>query len=176
MWLLVKFSFDINDHIILSLFLRKMCQFDGISHLFDTLHLTSVFAQVDFASILTLFDLYTSSSKSVLLCLAGCACIVKRISNVALELLGDLVLMMAAWYAQYLLLLCICFAFFCCLILRSQASDFRTSDQHLLSATGSPVTPHAPRSFLTTAFASTTHAALFYNCRELWQNYSKKIF
>ena len=43
MWLLVKSSFDINDHI-LSLFLRKMRQLDGIFHLFDTLHLTNVLA------------------------------------------------------------------------------------------------------------------------------------
>ena len=40
-----------------------------------------------------------------------------------------------------------------CLILRDQASDFRTSDHHLLSATGSPVTPYAPPSSLTTVFA-----------------------
>ena len=75
MWLLVKFSFDINDHI-LSLFVRKMCQLDGILHLFDTLHL------------------HHPSSLSVLLCLAECACIVETTSNV-LELLGDMVLMMA---------------------------------------------------------------------------------
>ena len=41
MWLLVKFSFDINDHIILSMFLKKMRQFDGSLHLFDTLHESS---------------------------------------------------------------------------------------------------------------------------------------
>ena len=43
MWLLLKSSFDINDHI-LSLFLRKMRQLDRILHLFDTLHLTNVLA------------------------------------------------------------------------------------------------------------------------------------
>ena len=40
-------------------------------------------------------------------------------SSSVFELLGDLVLMMAAWYAQYLILLC---------KLSDQACDFRTSD------------------------------------------------
>ena len=54
-WNTVDTSFDINDHI-LSLFLRKMRQLDGILHLFDTLHLTNVLAEADLASIFTLFD------------------------------------------------------------------------------------------------------------------------
>ena len=107
MWLLVKSSFDINVHF-LSLFLRKMRQLDGSLHLFDTLHLTNVLAWADLASIFKLFDLYTSNTMSVLLWLAKCACIAERTSNVTyssnvLELFGDLVLMMAAWYAPYLL-------------------------------------------------------------------------
>ena len=53
---------------------------------------------------------YTLNTMSVLLCLAECACIVERTSNVAysskiIELLGDLVFMMAARYAQYLRLM-----------------------------------------------------------------------
>ena len=55
MWFLVKYSFDINGHI-LSLFLRQMRQLDGILHLFDTLHLTHVLASVDLA-IVKLLDL-----------------------------------------------------------------------------------------------------------------------
>ena len=107
MWLLLKSSFDINNHII-SLFLRKIRQRDEILNLLKTINLTNVFAYVDLASIFTLFDLYTSRTMSVLLCLAECTCSVERESNVAyssnvLELLGDLVLMMAAWWAQYLL-------------------------------------------------------------------------
>ena len=67
MWLLVKSSFDINDHI-LSLFLGTMRQLDGILYLF--VHPTHVVASVDLA-------IFT------LLCLAECACIVERTSNVA---------------------------------------------------------------------------------------------
>ena len=60
--------------------------------------------------------------------------------------------------------------FFCCascLILRDQASDFRTSDHHLLSATGSPVTSHASPSSLTTAFACSSGCSIIIgeNCR-----------
>ena len=43
MGLLMKSSFDINDHI-LSLVLGKTRQLDGILYLFDTLHLTNVLA------------------------------------------------------------------------------------------------------------------------------------
>ena len=64
-WLLVKSSFD-NNNVILSLSLRKMCQLDAILKLFDTLHLTHVLASVDLASVFTLFDLYMSSTMSVL--------------------------------------------------------------------------------------------------------------
>ena len=99
--------------LILSLFLRKRRQLAGILHLLNTM--------------------------SVLLCLAECACIVERTSNVAYssnfpELLGDLVLIMAEWYAQYLLLL-----------------TSGTVIINLLSAAGSPNTPNAPPLALTTA-------------------------
>ena len=104
-WLLVKSSSDINDHI-LSPILRKMRQLDGILPLFYTLHITDVRPLK-----MTPSDQYTLNTMSVLLWLAECACIVERTSNVAyssivLDLLGDLVLLMAVWYAQCLLLLC----------------------------------------------------------------------
>ena len=84
---------------------------------------------------------------SFLLCLAECACIVERTSNVAcslnvLELLGDLVLMMAAWWTQCLLLLC---KLSYCVIKHHCPS----------SAAGSSVTPNAPSSAFTPAFART---------------------
>ena len=68
-------------------------------------------------------------------------------SNV-LELLGDLMLMMAAWWAQHLLLLCKL-----SLLLRYQACDFTTSDNQ--SSVCGRISSHtnAPPSALTTAFA-----------------------
>ena len=83
---------------------------------------------------------------SVLLCLGECACFVERTSNMAyvLELFGDLVLMMASWYAPYLLLLC---------KLSPTAWSSMWLQDHLLSAAGSPDTPNAPPSALTTVFA-----------------------
>ena len=66
-------------------------------------------------------------------------------SNV-LELLGDLVLIMAAWYAQYLLLL----SPTACVIKHVTSGPVTI---HLLSAAGSPNTPIDPPSALTTAFA-----------------------
>ena len=106
-WNLLLISIIILSHCFWEKYAREM----KFCTCLKTNNLTNVFAYVDLASIFTLFDLYTSSTMSVLLCLAECTCSVKRESNVAyssnvLELLGDLVLMMAAWWAQYLLLLC----------------------------------------------------------------------
>ena len=142
MWLLAKSYFDIKDHI-LSLFFEKNVTvgwnfalvWNPSSHSLDSVDL----------AIFTLFDLYTLNTMSVLLCLAECACIVERTSNVAhssnvIELLGDLVLMMAVWWAQYLRLL-----------IKHLTSG--PVPIHLLSSAGSPVTPNAPPSALTTVFA-----------------------
>ena len=90
----------------------------------------------------------TSNTMSVLLCLAKCACIVERTSNVAyssnvLELLGDLVLMMAAGYDQYLLLLCKLVSY--CVIKHVTSGPVTI---HLKSAVGPPA--------LMTAFACST--------------------
>ena len=89
-------------------------------------------------AIFTLFDLYTLTIMSVLLCFEGFACIVERTSNV-LELLGDLVLMMAA-----------CCKLSCCVIKHVTSGPVTI---HLLSAAGSPDTPNAPLPALTTALA-----------------------
>ena len=103
---------------------------------------------------------------SVVLCLAECACAVERTSNVAyssnvFELLGHLV----SWWLHGMPNTYFCCA--SCLILRDQASDFRTSDHSLLSAAGSPVTPHAPPSSLTTTFACSRAWSIIIgdNCR-----------
>ena len=108
MWLLVKSSFDINYHI-LSLFLRNASWMEFFTCLTPFFSLTSSLKLTWLQ--FSLFDLYTLNTMSVLLCLAECACIVERTSNVTyssnvLEVLGDVVLMMAAWYAQYPFLLC----------------------------------------------------------------------
>ena len=98
---------------------------------------------------------------SVLLCLAECACIVEKTSNIPKMSLSSLMLMMAAWYAQYLLLLC---------KLSPTVTKNVTSGPvtiHLLSAAGSPVTPIAPPSALTTAFACSRAWSIIIgeNCR-----------
>ena len=94
--------------------------------------------------------LHTLNTMSVLLCLAECACIVERTSNVAcssnvLVLLGDLVLMMAAWWIQCFLLLC--------KLSPTAWSSIWLQDQCPSSAAGSSVTPNAPPLAFTTAFA-----------------------
>ena len=91
---------------------------------------------------------------SVLLRLAEYACIVERTSNVAyfsngFELLGDLVLMMAAWYAHSVPSFVVQAVSYC--VIKHVTSGPVTI--HLLSAAGSPVTLYAPTSALTTAFA-----------------------
>ena len=108
MWLLVKYSFDINDHII-SLFLRQCASWvEFCACLTPFISLTSSLKLTWLQ-----FDLYTSNTMSVLLCLAGCACIVERTSDVACSSmsLNSLVIWCSWWLhgvlsRAYLLLLC----------------------------------------------------------------------
>ena len=151
MWLLVKSSFDINDHI-LSLILRKMRQLDGVLHLFATLHLANVLAWVDLASI---FKLFTSIRWTQ--CPSYCDWQSVPVSwrehkmwHILQLSLSSLVTCCSWWLHGMLSTFFVVQAVSYCVIKHVTSGPVTI---HLLSAAGPPVTPNAPSSALTTAFA-----------------------
>ena len=124
MRLLVKYSFDINDHII-SLFLRQCASWvEFCACLTPFISLTSSHKLTWLQ-----FDLYTSNTMSVLLCLAGCACIVERTSDVAYSSMSlNSSVTWCSWWLHGGLSRAYLFCCASCLLLRYQACDFTTSD------------------------------------------------